>query len=96
MRLYESFSTLKHFYVNSIHCECILKAISCVSEIIVESEQLFEHFEKLSQSIYVREQFKLISNEENAFTIIQLLNDNNYLNLTEFLLNEVLESKTAA
>jgi hypothetical protein len=61
-----------------------------------ESEQLFEHFETLSQSIYVLEQFKLTLNEENAFTIIQLLNDDNYLKLTEFQLNEMLASKTAA
>ena len=58
-----------------------------------DSEQLFEHFENLSRSIYLLEQMKLSLSDENAFSVMQLLNDDNYLKVNDLQINEILNSK---
>ena len=55
-----------------------------------DSEQLFEHFENLSRSIYLLEQMKLSLRDENAFSVMQLLNDDNYLKVNDLQINEIL------
>ena len=58
-----------------------------------DSEQLFEHFENLSRSIYLLEQMKLSLSDENAFSVMQLLNDDNYLKVNDLQINEILNLK---
>ena len=58
-----------------------------------DSEQLFEHFENLSRSIYLLEQMKLSLRDENAFSVMQLLNDDNYLKVNDLQINEILNLK---
>lgn len=62
----------------------------------VESEQLFEQFEQLSQSIYLLGQLKLSLTEDNAVDIMNLLNDDNYLKVSEGQISEILGMKPAA
>lgn len=62
----------------------------------LSNDELFEHFERLSQSIYLLGQLKHSLTEDNAFAVIQLLNDDNYLKMNELQLNEILSVKTAA
>jgi hypothetical protein len=60
------------------------------------NEQLFTHFEELSRSIYLLEQMKLSLNEDNAVSIIQLLDDDKYMNISDNQIKEILhESQTA-
>jgi hypothetical protein len=54
------------------------------------NEQLFTHFEELSRSIYLLEQMKLSLNEENAVSIIELLDDDNYMNIADKHIHEML------
>ena len=58
-----------------------------------DSEQLFEHFENLSRSIYLLEQMKLSLRDENAFSVMQLLNDDNYLKVNDLQISEILNLK---
>ena len=58
-----------------------------------DSEQLFEHFENLSRSIYLLEQMKLSLSDDNAFSVVHLLNDDNYLKMNDLQINEILKSK---
>ena len=61
-----------------------------------ENEQLFVHLESLSRSIYLLEQMKISLNEDNAFAVMQLLNDDNYLKINDVQFCEILKLKTAA
>lgn len=61
-----------------------------------DNDQIFSHLEYFSRSIYVLEQMKLSLNEDNAFSVIQLLNDDNYLKINESQLGELLNRKSAA
>ena len=61
-----------------------------------ENEQLFVHLESLSRSIYLLEQMKISLNEDNAFAVMQLLNDDNYLKINDIQFGEILNLKSAA
>jgi hypothetical protein len=61
-----------------------------------ENEQLFVHLESLSRSIYLLEQMKISLNEDNAFAVMQLLNDDNYLKINDVQFGEILKLKSAA
>jgi hypothetical protein len=59
----------------------------------VENEQLFEHFEVFSRSICVLEQMKFSLREENAMSVMQLLDDDNYLKVNDLQIKELLNAK---
>jgi hypothetical protein len=61
-----------------------------------ENEQFFVHLESLSRSIYLLEQMKISLNEDNAFAVMQLLNDDNYLKINDVQFGEMLNLKPAA
>ena len=61
-----------------------------------DNELLFKHVENLSRAIYLLEQFKLSLNEDNAYSVIELLNDDNYLKVNDLKIQEVLQYKLAA
>jgi hypothetical protein len=60
----------------------------------VENEKLFVHFEEMSRSIYLLEKMKLSLREENAFSVMELLNDDKYLTVNDLQMTELLSNKT--
>jgi hypothetical protein len=56
----------------------------------VENETLFVHFEQMSRSIYLLEKMKMSVREENAFTVMELLNDDKYLTVNDLQMTEIL------
>jgi hypothetical protein len=61
----------------------------------VENENLFVHFEQMSRSIYLLEKMKMSVREENAFSVMELLNDDKYLTVNDLQMTEIL-SKTSS
>ena len=61
-----------------------------------DNELFFRHVENLSRAICRLEQFKLSLNESNAYFVIQLLNDDNYLNVNDLQIQEALQYRLAA
>ena len=60
----------------------------------VENENLFVHFELMSRSIYLLEKMKMSVREENAFSVMELLNDDKYLTVNDLQMTEILSNKT--
>lgn len=60
----------------------------------VENENLFVHFEQMSRSIYLLEKMKMSVREENAFSVMELLNDDKYLTVNDLQMTEILSNKT--
>jgi environmental stress-induced protein Ves len=56
----------------------------------VENESLFVHFEQMSRSIYLLEKMKMSVREENAFSVMELLNDDKYLTVNDLQMTEIL------
>ena len=55
-----------------------------------ETEQIFEHLENLSRSICILEQMKFSLREENVCSIMELLNDDKYMQFNELQLEQAL------
>lgn len=73
-----------------------IPSMSDISINNTENEQLFVHLESLSRSIYLLEQMKISLNEDNAFAVMQLLNDDNYMKINDVQFGEILNLKSAA
>ena len=69
---------------------CTLPSMADLNINNAETEQIFEHLENLSRSIFVLEQMKFSINEENVRTIMELLNDDKYLTFNDLQLEQVL------
>jgi hypothetical protein len=73
--------------------------IPSMSDIYVdkaENENLFSHLENLSRSIYLLEQLKLSITSENAYSIMELLNDDKYLTDNNIQVRNILKYSLAA
>jgi hypothetical protein len=73
--------------------------IASLSDIFVDkadNENLFCHLERLSRSIYLLEQLKLSLTDDNAYSIIELLNDDVYLTDNNAQMQNVLKYSLAA
>jgi hypothetical protein len=55
-----------------------------------ETEQVFEHLENLSRSVCILERLKFSLREENVCSIMELLNDDKYLQFNDLQLEQVL------
>ena len=95
-RILEKFRTVK---VEGTHRTDSSANLPSMSDLYIDNsvnELLFQHFEKLSRSIYLLEKMKLSLHADNAHFVIQLLNDDNYLNMNEIQFEEILNLKPAA
>lgn len=63
---------------------------------IADNENLFTHLENLSRSIYLLEQLKISLTKENVFTVIELLDDDNYLTVNNLQIQNILKYSLAA
>ena len=61
----------------------------------VENENLFVHFELMSRSIYLLEKMKMSVREENAFSVMELLNDDKYLTVNDLQMTEILNKSSS-
>jgi hypothetical protein len=61
----------------------------------VENENLFVHFEQMSRSIYLLEKMKMSVREENAFSVMELLNDDKYLTVNDLQMTEILSKPSS-
>ena len=61
-----------------------------------DNENLFKHVENLSFAICRLEHLKLSLNENNAFKVIELLNDDKYLNSNDLEIQDALKYRQAA
>ena len=71
-------------------------SMSGLSVDISDNELLFKYVETLSRAIYLLEHFKMTLTEDNAYSIIELLNDDNYLNINDLQIQEKLKYRLAA
>ena len=56
----------------------------------VENEQLFEHLENLSRSLCILEHMKFSLREENARSVMELLDDDKFLKFNDSQIEQVL------
>ena len=71
-------------------------ALPSMSDLTIDqfdNERLFVHFEEMSRSIYLLEKMKLSLRAENAFSVMELLNDDNYLTMNDLQIAEKLSNK---
>lgn len=95
-RLLDKFKSVK---VEGAHRTDSIANIPSISDLNIDTninELLFQHFENLSRSIYLLEKMKLALHTDNAHFVIQLLNDDNYLNMNEKQFDEILNLRPAA
>ena len=55
-----------------------------------ETEEIFEHLEKLSRSICILEHLKFAINEQNVCSIMELLNYDKYMTYNDLQIEQVL------
>jgi hypothetical protein len=72
----------------------VLPSMSDLTVDEVENESLFVHFEQMSRSIYLLEKMKMSVREENAFSVMELLNDDKYLTVNDLQMTDILSNKT--
>ena len=69
---------------------CTLPTMAGLHVNRAETEQIFEHLENLSRSICILEQMKFSLREENVCSIMELLNDDKYMQFNELQLEQAL------
>ncbi len=69
---------------------CTLPTMADLTVNNADTEQVFEHLENLSRTICILEQMKFSLREENVCSIMELLNDDKYLQFNDSQLNQVL------
>jgi hypothetical protein len=61
-----------------------------------DTEQIFKYLETLSRSIYLLEQIKLALSDYNAYSVVELLNDDKYLTVNELEIANLSKYRLAA
>jgi hypothetical protein len=69
---------------------CTLPTMADLTVNNADTEQVFEHLENLSRTICILEQMKFSLREENVCSIMELLNDDKYLQFNDSQLNQAL------
>ncbi len=95
-RILDQFRSIEVKGMHNSDANSDIPSMSDLSIDNTENEQFFVHLESLSRSIYLLEQMKLSLNESNAFAVMQLLNDDNYLKINDIQFGEILKLKPAA
>ena len=69
---------------------CTLPTMADLQVNKADTEQVFGHLENLSRSVCILEQMKFSLREENVCSIMELLNDDKYLQFNDLQLEQVL------
>jgi hypothetical protein len=69
---------------------CTLPTMADLHVNKADTEQVFEHIENLSRTVCILEQMKFSLREENVCSIMELLNDDKYLQFNDLQLEQVL------